>query len=221
MNQSLTQQRIRITFGKHGALRFIGHLDLARTWERVLRRARIPLEYSQGFNPRPRLQFATALPVGVTSESEYLDAWLLDRLEGDFPDGWIEVLSAASPEGLRTYDLAEVPVNDAALPTQVTYSEFVITPVDDDLSPVELQARADALLKLDTIERMGKKRPYDLRPRIFDLSVDSGGNLIAILSSNERANARPDEVLDAMCLGMDQARVHRRRLHLGDAPPAP
>ncbi len=219
MNQPLTQQRIRITFGKHGALRFIGHLDLAKTWERVLRRARVPLEYTQGFNPRPRLQFATALPVGVTSESEYLDAWLLARLDGDFPGGWIETLNAASPGGLRVYHLAEAPLKDAALPTQVTYSEFVITLLDDNLSLDDLQTRADALLAMDTIERAGKKRPYDLRPRIFDLSLDDDGHLIAILSSNERANARPDELLDVMGINMGQARVHRRRLHLGDKPP--
>src|SRR5512138_1667680 len=63
MNQPLTQQRIRIRFGQDGPLRYVGHHDLARTWERILRRARAPLEYSQGFNPRPRMQFAAALPI--------------------------------------------------------------------------------------------------------------------------------------------------------------
>jgi radical SAM-linked protein len=220
MNKPLTQQRIRITFGKHGALRYIGHLDLAKTWERVLRRALVPLEYTQGFNPRPRLQFATALPVGVTSESEYLDAWLLARLEGDFPGGWIDTLNTASPDGLRTYHLADVEIKDVALPTQVTYSEFVITPLDEALTPDDLRARVAVLLAMDVIERMGKKRPYDLRPRILDLSVDDDGKLIALLSSNERSNARPDELLSAMGIGMAQARVHRRHLHLGDEPPA-
>jgi radical SAM-linked protein len=219
MNHMLTQQRVRITFGKHGALRFIGHLDLSKTWERVLRRAQIPLEYTQGFNPRPRLQFAAALPVGVTSESEYLDAWLTARLEGRFPDEWIDRLNAASPPGLRVYTIEEVPIKDAALPTQVTTSEFVITLMDDVLSPDDLQARVSALLAIPRIERetQNKKR-YDLRPRILDLSVDADGHLIALLSSNERSNARPDELVDALSLPLDQVRIHRRRLHLDSSP---
>ena len=57
------RQRIRVTFGKGQQLKYISHLDLARTWERVFRRARLPVAYSQGFNPRPRFQLAAALPV--------------------------------------------------------------------------------------------------------------------------------------------------------------
>jgi radical SAM-linked protein len=215
MNQTLTQQRIRIRFGKHGALRFVGHLDLAKTWERVLRRAHMALEYTQGFNPRPRLQFAAALQVGVTSDSEYLDVWLTTRLEELSFEGWIARLNAASPPGLRVYSLEEVPIKDAALPTQVTASEFVITLLDHILSPDELQARADALLALSRIDRQGHhNKPYDLRPRILGLSVDEDGSLIAFLSSNERANARPDELVDALDLPREQVRIHRRRLVL-------
>jgi radical SAM-linked protein len=217
MNQTLTQQRIRIRFGKHRALRFVGHLDLAKTWERVLRRAHMALEYTQGFNPRPRLQFAAALQVGVTSDSEYLDVWLTTRLEELSFEGWIARLNAASPPGLRVYSLEEVPIKDAALPTQVTASEFVITLLDHILSPDELQARADALLALSRIDRQGHhNKPYDLRPRILGLSVDEDGSLIAFLSSNERANARPDELVDALDLPREQVRIHRRRLVLNN-----
>jgi radical SAM-linked protein len=219
MNTLLTQQRIRITFGKHDTLRFIGHLDLAKTWERVLRRALIPLEYSQGFNPRPRLQFAAALQVGVTSASEYLDVWLTARLDGRFPDDWIERLNAASPPGLRIYDIRDVPIKDPALPTQVSSSEFVITLRDDTLSADDLRARAAALLAQPTIERETKnKKRYDLRPRILDLSVDANGSLIALVTSNETANARADDLIDALGLSFDQVRIHRRRLYL-DQPP--
>ena len=215
--QALTQQRIRIRFGKRGPLRFVGHLDLSITWERALRRARVPLEYTQGFNPRPRMQFAAALPVGVTSECEYLDIWLTERLDGYFPDDWIERLNAASPPGLPVCDLSEVPIRSAALPTLVTSSEYVFTLVEDAASRDELQARIDALLARSTIERMGHKSAYDLRPRIFDLSLDADGNLIAHLSSNERANARPDDLLDALGFAPHQAQMHRRHLFLKDS----
>jgi radical SAM-linked protein len=218
MNQALTQQRIRIKFGKRGFLRFVGHLDLAKTWERVLRRAQIPLEYTQGFNPRPRLQFAAALQVGVTSESEYLDVWLTARLDGDFPGEWIERLNSVSPPGLRTYTVEEVPIKDAALPAQVATSEFVITLQDPTVGSDELRARAESLLAMPSIERDGhNNKRYDLRPRIVDLSVDADGSLIAHLSSNERLNARPDELVDALGLSVEQVRIHRRTLHLGQS----
>ncbi len=221
MNQPLTLQRIRITFGKHGALRFIGHLDLAKTWERALRRAQIPLEYTQGFNPRPRLQFAAALQVGVTSESELLDAWLTARLDGDFPAAWIERLNAANPAGLRVYDITDVPIKDPALPTQVSTSEFVITPFDESISADDLRARVETLLAQPTIERVtANAKRYDLRPRILDLTVDEDGSLIALLSSNERSNARPDELVDALGLPMEQVRIHRRRLNLDNSTQA-
>jgi radical SAM-linked protein len=215
MNQALTQQRVRVTFGKFGALRFVGHLDLAKTWERVLRRAQVPLEYTQGFNPRPRMQFAAALPVGVTSESEYLDIWLTERLDGQFPGEWIERLAANSPAGLQTYGLVEVPIKEAALPTQVTSSEYVITPTDPSLMPGELDSRVEGLLARSTIERPGRKKVYDLRPLILDLSINPDGSLNARLKTGEQANGRPDELLDALGLELWQAHVHRRHLYLG------
>ncbi len=213
--KSLTQQRVRITYGKDGALRFVGHLDLSKTWERLLRRAEIPLEYTQGFNPRPRLQFAAALPVGVTSESEYLDIWLTNRLVDPFPEAWIERLQAASPAGLPIYALADVPIRDPALPQQVTTSEYVITPVGEPVNRDDLQKRVADLLASSTIERIThKNKRYDLRPRILDLVVDEDGVLYAHLSSNERSNARPDEVIDVLGFDLGQVHIHRRRLNL-------
>ncbi len=221
MNQPLTQQRIRITFGKRDAMRFIGHLDLAKTWERVLRRARFPVEYTQGFNQRPRLQFAAALPVGVSSESEYLDVWLTARLEGDDPRRWIESLNAASPAGLRTLSVAEVPIKANALPTQVTFAEYEIKFDGEGPGGEALRDRVDSLLAQTSIMRQGHKNPYDLRPRILALEVDDAGVLHARLSANERANARPDELLDALGLDATRAKIHRRKLYLlpvADAP---
>ena len=68
--------RVRITFSKQGALRFIGHLDLHRLWERAMRRANLPLTYSQGFHPQPKISLAAALPLGFSSRGEVLDARL-------------------------------------------------------------------------------------------------------------------------------------------------
>src|SRR5574342_771108 len=68
-----TKQRLRITFTRDETLKYIGHLDMARTWQRIVRRANLPLAYSEGFNPQPRMSFAAALLVGCTSDHEELD----------------------------------------------------------------------------------------------------------------------------------------------------
>jgi radical SAM-linked protein len=216
MNQALTRQRVRIRYGVYDALRFVGHLDMIKAWERVLRRAEIPLEYSQGFNPHPRMQFAAALVVGATSESEYIDIWLTEH--HDAPVEWIQPLSAASPSGLPIYDLADVPIRSAALPTLVTSAEYVITPVEGEITPDTLAARASALLSEPSIPRQGRKKPYDLRPLILDLTMDTDGNLIAHLVTGDQGNGRPDELLDALGAELHQARIHRRHLHLRDDP---
>lgn len=216
MNQPLTQQRIRIRFGKHGALRFVGHLDTARTWERTLRRAQIPLEYSQGFNPRPRMQFAAAVPVGVTSESEYLDVWLTRRLGESSFDEWVERLNAASPAGLISYEIVEVPIKGEALPTLVTSADYTITLVDDAIEPDDLRERAMGLMIAESLERVRNGKTYDLRPLILDLAVDGEGWLVARLVAGEHGNGRPDELLDALGYEPAQARIHRRHLYLRD-----
>ncbi len=215
--KALTQQRIRIKYGKYGALRFVGHLDMAKTWERILRRAQLPLEYTQGFNPRPRMQFAAALAVGLTSASEYLDAWLTTRLDDHSAEAWIARLAATSPAGIPIYSLDEVPISSSALPTLVTHSEYVITPGDNAVTAELLESRAAALLSQEVIERLNSKdKPYDLRPLILDLHLEGGETLVAHLKTGEKGNARPDDLLDAMGIELGSVRVHRRCLFLSD-----
>lgn len=217
MSQPLTQQRIRIRFGKDGPLRFVGHLDLARTWERVLRRAQAPLEYSQGFTPRPRMQFAAALPLGVSSECEYLDAWLTERLDDPPLAAWIERLQATSPQGLTVLAIEDVPIKGAALPVLVTHAEYRMTPLDPALSGDDLAARAAALLTADKIERVRVNgRHYDLRPLILDLTPDELGSLIAHLVAGNEGAGRVDELAGALGLELSQVRAHRTRLFLRD-----
>jgi len=217
MSQALTQQRLRFRFAKQGALRYVGHLDLATTWERILRRAGLPLEYTRGFNPRPRLQFAAALPVGLTSEAELLDVWLTERVPLEPVSALIERLTATSPAGLRTLRVAEVPIKAPALPPQVISAEYAITPNDPDLSADDLWARAQALLAQARIERILRGKSYDLRPLIQDLWLDGDGVLVARLSTGERANARADEFIAALGLALHQVNAHRRRLFLREA----
>lgn len=199
-------------------MRFVGHLDTVTTWERILRRAAIPLEYTQGFNPRPRIQFASALALGISSESECFDAWLTQKLDGDFPDGWIERLIEKSPAGLRIHALEDIEISAPSLPRQVTSAEYVITPLEASLDVDDLRERVETMMAQTSIERARRKKTYDLRPLLLRVTVLDDGTLHAWVRTGETANARPDEIVDQLGLAFENVRVHRRKLYLGDEP---
>jgi len=99
------KQRLRITFTRDETLKYIGHLDMARTWQRIVRRANLPLAYSEGFNPQPRMSFAAALPVGCTSDHEELDMVLsppraIDEVKTQ--------LDRALPPGMKVISITEM-----------------------------------------------------------------------------------------------------------------
>ena len=97
--------RMRITFSKFGKARWIGNLDLHRTWARILRRAKVPIAYSQGFNPQPRMQLASALPLGVVSQCEILDIWVLEPIS---TDSLKNDLAIGVPSGIEVIEIVEV-----------------------------------------------------------------------------------------------------------------
>jgi radical SAM-linked protein len=118
--------RYRIRFGKRGVLRYTSHLDLARVWERLLRRVNAPLVYSQGFNPRPQMQFAAALPLGFESVTELIDVWL----EGDVPSpaDLLRQLTPAAPEGLNVAAICSVDPAGPALQTLTRSATYRVVP---------------------------------------------------------------------------------------------
>jgi radical SAM-linked protein len=99
-----TVQRLRIRYAKRGRLRFTSHRDFARAFERALRRARVPMAYSAGFTPHPKVSYANAAPTGVASEAEYLEIGLAEVRD---PDELKAALDAALPEGLDILDVVE------------------------------------------------------------------------------------------------------------------
>jgi radical SAM-linked protein len=203
--------RLRITFAKTNAMRFTGHLDLQRAWERTLRRARLPLVYSLGFNPHPRINLACALPLGFTSQGEVVDVWL----EKDLPIPDVEVaLQTALPPGIQLLSIQEAEARADALQTQVEASEYIITLLEP--CP-DLEDRCAALLDAPSFPRRRRSKDYDLRPLIYNLNVlpeDEQGNqrLFTCLSARESSTGRPEEVLDALGLKPEETRVHRVRL---------
>lgn len=217
-------QRLRLTFSKDGPARYISHLDLARTLERALNRARLPVAYTHGFNRRPRLQMATALPLGYTSGGELADVLLTERVQ---PEAARQQLMAKMAPGIDVYRAEEVPISLPSLQASTAASSYVATPLDP-VDTAEIQARIDAILAADSWmrdrERKGKVKSYDLRPLILALalveSAPAPPQIDMTLTLQPSATGRPDEVLLALGLDPLDCHVHRTQIMLQEQPAA-
>ncbi|MCS6872599.1 MAG: TIGR03936 family radical SAM-associated protein [Anaerolineae bacterium] len=210
-------QRLRITFAKRGAMKFIGHLDLAKTWERILRRAQLALAYTQGFNARPRIQLASPLPLGLTSECELLDVWL-ERPEP--LEGLPERLMAVSPPDLPVLRVEEVPLRAPALQTVVESAVFRITPRSDSApeAVAGLPERVAALMAQPQLLRTRRDKAYDLKPLIRSLEIGADGALYADLYSTSSGTGRPDELLEALGYQVVDFDIQRVAIRLSETP---
>jgi radical SAM-linked protein len=209
--------RYRIRFGKCGVLRYTSHLDLARIWERLLRRVNTPLVYSQGFNPRPQMQLAAALPLGFESVAELIDIWL----EGDVPSpaDLLRRLIPAAPEGLHVAAIWSVDPAGPALQTLTRSATYRVVP-DESLSAAELQARTISLLARDSIPYTRRKKQIDLRPLIDRIDVlpgDPPALSMTLSLSQEHGTGRPDDVLDALGFDPLAARITRTHIDFGES----
>lgn len=209
-------QRLRITFGKSGPLRYTSSLDVAKIWERVLRRAGLPILYTQGFNTRPRLQLAMPLPLGITSECEILDIALREAIDLQ-ADKLAQCLLQVAPTGLSIHRIQDINLRESTLQSRIVSAEYLVSFIDP-LDSALLERRIDEILARETIvvERTRKRRRsvMDLRPLIIELHVDHDGDLIAHLSVGDRGNLRPDQLLEQMDLADYHHRVHRYKLHM-------
>jgi radical SAM-linked protein len=209
-------QRIRLVYSKMGNTRYIGHLDLARTLERAINRAGIPIAHTQGYNKRPRMQLADALPLGFTSECEIVDLWLSEMV---VPQEAEERLGSEMPPGLELKSIAEVALSEPALQNQAGKAIYRAK-IGERLPQDELQQRLEELLEQPALLRERRGKRYDLRPRVFSLTVaeqDGDEQVITMeLSLSPGDVGRPDEVLKALDLDPLAADIHRTQISLAD-----
>jgi len=207
--------RLRIRFAKTDAMRFTGHLDLHRAWERTFRRAGLPLAYTQGFSPHPRLNLASALPLGFTGEAEILDAWLETMIS--CPE-ILSRLQASTPPGIRIHSVEEIEDRLPSLQSELKANEYLV----QFLEPISnLEDRAANLMNSISLPRERRGKTYDLRPLILKLTVLASSDpgyprLAANLTACEGATGRPEEVLDALGILPETTRIHRTRLVFRD-----
>ncbi|HWQ03943.1 MAG TPA: TIGR03936 family radical SAM-associated protein [Longilinea sp.] len=211
--------RIRITHTKTGALRYTGNLDMQKVWERTFRRARLPLAYSQGFHPQPRINQACPLPLGFSSTVELLDFWLNEPMPLQDIRSAIEL---ALPGGVSIHKIEEVDQHAPALQTQVDTSEYIII-LRQDVNPLELEARVTEVLSASSLPRERRGKMYDLRPLIMAMRIVSNPDLPILLhltlTVREGATGRPEEVLSALGLDPYKTSIERTQLHLKPSQP--
>lgn len=199
-------------------MRFTGHLDLHRAWERSFRRARLPIAYTQGFNPQPRINLAAALPLGFTSEGEIADIWLEQQLT---PDAIMRALQPALPPGIQIHGIHPVDLRAPSLQGEVISAEYVVTFLE---SISELDLRLQELLAAGELPRRRRGKDYDLRPLIEAVEAwpaDDEGHqrLFMRLAARAGATGRPEEVVSALGAAPEDVRVHRTRLIFRQAIP--
>jgi radical SAM-linked protein len=201
--------RIRAEFAKTEAMRFTSHLDLYRAWERLLRRAGLPLQFSQGYNPRPKLQLAAPLPLGMTSQVEIIDFWLsgetydLDQIHS--------LILSSQPPGIDIRTVEFVDPTSPPLQQEVSAAEYEVIVLDQE--PL-LNQKVASLLEAESIIRQRRNKSYDLRPLILELSTVHGQSqsLQMRLSAMEGSTGRPEEVLLALEIQPEATHIERTRL---------
>jgi radical SAM-linked protein len=187
--------KARIRFSKGGNLRLVSHRDLLKCFERVLRRAKLPVHHSQGFHPMPRMVFAQSLGLGIIGSSEVLELEFDEPVE---PDDLQRRLAAQMPPGLQILAVRRIPVKASA---QVRRAGYRVTIPGARLAAIG--PRIDVLLQTSElwIERIRPTaRRFDLRPLISQVRLNDHA-LEMLLWVTPTGAARPDEVLTLLGLG--------------------
>lgn len=214
--------KLRVGFAKVGKVRFTSHRDLARSWERALRRAGLPLAYTQGFSPRPKVSFGLALPTGYQSCSEFLDLELRAgtcdghaiALEGGGEGTTIgvaelpELLSDVLPAGLDVRAVEVLPEEGRIASLQEAVTACTWRFEIRDLDRVTAQRAVTELLAARTVlverDRKGELVVDDIRPAVHELAVTGvgahGTELEATLAAKPRV-VRPAELVSALAPG--------------------
>lgn len=218
MTEAITHFRLRIRFSKLGKVRFTSHRDVARIWERALRRAQFPLSYTEGFSPRPKLSFGLALSTGYESLGEYLDVAL--RQDDVELEQLPTLLDPVLPVGVEVQAAVRLPAGAESLQSAVTSCTWRVElrgVAAADAHRAVAQA-LDATELVVSRERKGREVSEDIRPGILALRVlevgevhaDAGdGTWLETELATQPRSLRPAELVDALDPTMNVGTVVR------------
>ncbi|MEW6423591.1 MAG: TIGR03936 family radical SAM-associated protein [Bacillota bacterium] len=191
--------RYRVQFSKDGPARFLSHLDLVRTFERAVRRAGLPVAFSQGFNPHPRFSFAAPLPVGVAGEQEYLDIELEQNIS---PKEIFFRLSGVSPAGLQIKEVRPLEDNSPSLMAALEKAGYEVeAELSEAVTNAALQKNIRSFLALEVVnaakKKKGELKTRNIRPGIYRLRGKAEEKRVVLemeLQAGSAGYVRPEEV---------------------------
>lgn len=201
--------KIRIKFSKQGNMKFIGHLDIMRYFQKAMRRADVDIRYSEGFSPHQIMSFAAPLGVGLTGSGEYLD---IEVLSTESSKKMVERLNAVMVEGMEVLSYRKLPDSAGNAMSLVAACDYTIRLREEydnglSLSPEEFFENLMGFIESGNLEIVKKtkkgEKQLDLRPYIFEhrLTEDKKGIFLK-LSSGSASNIKPELLLEAYCKSM-------------------
>ena len=194
-------QKLRVRYARRGRLRFSSTRDFARALERALRRSGVPMAYSAGFHPHPKISYANGAPTGMASEAEFFEISVTEQLD---PEQVRSALDDALPDGIDILDVVEAA--PGALADRLEASRWQM--VFHDIESGELEQVVQAFLAADTVEvsRMFKRgrKSFDARQPVLDARVEAGEDprcaILTVVVRHTTPAVRPDDVLTALSL---------------------
>ncbi|MEH2374328.1 TIGR03960 family B12-binding radical SAM protein [Nostoc sp.] len=225
-------QRLRVWFGKQGNMALLSHLDLIRLFDRVVRRASLPIAFTGGFHPMPRISVATALALGATSSGEIVDFELTVPVE---VDTFREQLAREMPTDIPIYNVEQIDLKTSAATQLLEAAEYLITVAAlEETTPIQWQDWIDTIkakkeLWYEQTTKSGKSQLINLRDRLFELELvethnstaESMSSVIRYLGSYRQDGLvlRPEQILFMLqtvaSVEFQLLHIHRNRLILG------
>jgi radical SAM-linked protein len=211
-------QRLRIKFSRGEEVKFISHLDIMRLWQRIFIRAGVPLAYSAGFNPHPRISLAAPLALGVTSEAELMDVMLS---KWSSPHAFSAAVSRQLPRGIEIDQVYNMPLTSPSLQSQVRFAEYRVI-METEKTRQDIEDRIASIMAKSQLpwqhQRDTGTRRYDLRALIDELRlIDQTEGCCSMgmrLRCDSNGSGRPEQVAAAMGFDNYPRSIHRTRLTL-------
>lgn len=190
--------KVRVQFSKHGVVKYIGHLDMMRYFQKALRRADIPIKYSGGFSPHQILSFAQPLGVGVESEGEYFD---MELEHEDNLEEMMARLNATMTEGVVIKSMVELPDNAMNAMASIAAASYEVRFFEGKEPDFDLESQVQILMEKDTIPYLKKTKKneieIDLKKGIFDLYMKDQV-VHMTLDASSAGNIKPGTVIEVL-----------------------
>jgi radical SAM-linked protein len=214
--------KYRVSFSKEEQVKYISHLDLSKLFHRAFRRGGLPMAYSEGFNPHPKISLASALRLGTTSSSEYLDVELAEAVN---PDEIRRRLEEAMPPGLQIGRVLPIPMEAPAAMAVINAAAYCLSCLKGSDEPDVQKILAEVLSEKDLIVQRNTKngiKEINLKPLIFHVEVmgvdDEQVKLHLLLAASDQGTARPEEIGQilcekGLCRSAENIHIHRTGLY--------